>query len=403
MSTTDDTLIFLTLNEALQLVVIAPCLMLVAYLLICKRKSTSVAVPVLYFLVLGFGASYYAFPRLLSEMLPASVEIAFLGAESMIAGVSFLLIIQLIQNRPPPVQFWVIVLSVLASQLPFIYAAVEYPLLCLSANRCIDANTLYQLNHIIFSGALFLLLVVYVSRFLREVKRNKLGRAKYWLIILMIGFNLLLLVTQLLLVQESILLSEYVLVRTSIKLGFIYTAIVSLFRLYMENSLTEQKDAELTAYEQSVAKRLEKFFDEQKPYRDLEFGRASLADSLNVKEHVLSRIIKLHFQMSFSELSNGYRIADAKAMLTETNDPITSISFDSGFSSVTSFNRVFKDATALSPSAFRQEALKDDKKQATSRDDDLPKPGNGVKSESDGINSSRVAPPQVLKKSMVNT
>ncbi len=59
--------------------------------------------------------------------------------------------------------------------------------------------------------------------------------------------------------------------------------------------------------------------------------------------------------MSFSELMNQFRISEARQLLEDTDLPVTAISYDTGFRSITSFNRVFKDATGLAPSKYRSE------------------------------------------------
>lgn len=60
---------------------------------------------------------------------------------------------------------------------------------------------------------------------------------------------------------------------------------------------------------------------------------------------------------NFREFINYYRIEYAKNLLRnpeKKNEKISSIAFDSGFGSVTSFNIVFKKHTSTTPQLYRK-------------------------------------------------
>lgn len=57
---------------------------------------------------------------------------------------------------------------------------------------------------------------------------------------------------------------------------------------------------------------------------------------------------------TFLQFVNGYRLARATQLLTETDEPIEQIAFDSGFNNRRTFNRVFRDEYEMSPSDFRR-------------------------------------------------
>jgi two-component system response regulator YesN len=50
---------------------------------------------------------------------------------------------------------------------------------------------------------------------------------------------------------------------------------------------------------------------------------------------------------------NEYRVRDAQRLLAETNAPIQNIFEESGFNSITSFNRVFKELAGEAPKEYR--------------------------------------------------
>jgi AraC-like DNA-binding protein len=56
------------------------------------------------------------------------------------------------------------------------------------------------------------------------------------------------------------------------------------------------------------------------------------------------------------QLINGYRVQDAAVLIAQTDAPIKDIAEEAGFSSIATFNRVFKDITGKSPSAYRKDA-----------------------------------------------
>ena len=56
---------------------------------------------------------------------------------------------------------------------------------------------------------------------------------------------------------------------------------------------------------------------------------------------------------SVSHFINGYRIAEACRLLSETGKPVTAIMFDSGFQTKSNFNREFLKRTGTNPAEWR--------------------------------------------------
>ena len=69
----------------------------------------------------------------------------------------------------------------------------------------------------------------------------------------------------------------------------------------------------------------------------------TLSDDLYLSEGYLSRFFKKHYHMSFTAYLRQIRLANAMNELMYTDRPILEIALDNGFSSVSFFNRVFKD------------------------------------------------------------
>ncbi|MEW9798876.1 AraC family transcriptional regulator [Alteromonas sp. CYL-A6] len=86
-----------------------------------------------------------------------------------------------------------------------------------------------------------------------------------------------------------------------------------------------------------------------------------VANALGVSEYKISRAIRYHFDAdNFSHLVNQYRVAHAKALLVAAHSAqwsVLVIGLESGFSSLSSFNRAFKAIEGCSPNAYRQQYL----------------------------------------------
>jgi AraC-like DNA-binding protein len=101
-------------------------------------------------------------------------------------------------------------------------------------------------------------------------------------------------------------------------------------------------------------------FVEQHVYRDGELTVGSLAQRLAMPEYRLRKLI--HEQMgyrNFNALLHDYRIAEACRDLADPTKnalPILTIALTVGYNSINPFNRAFRDAKAMTPSAFRAQA-----------------------------------------------
>jgi AraC-like DNA-binding protein len=101
-------------------------------------------------------------------------------------------------------------------------------------------------------------------------------------------------------------------------------------------------------------------FVEQHVYRDGELTVASLALKLAMPEYRLRKLIheKLGYR-NFNALMHEYRIAAACRDLadpTKNSLPILTIALTVGYNSINPFNRAFRDAKAMTPSAYRARA-----------------------------------------------
>lgn len=79
-----------------------------------------------------------------------------------------------------------------------------------------------------------------------------------------------------------------------------------------------------------------------------------VAQSLNMTESTLSRLIKKRTGKSFVNFLNDYRIGFACRWLTETNQSVSEIADRCGFYNISNFNRIFKKNKGCTPIEYRQ-------------------------------------------------
>ncbi len=79
---------------------------------------------------------------------------------------------------------------------------------------------------------------------------------------------------------------------------------------------------------------------------------SSVATALGYSSTHISHLFADKFKIGFSKFISTMRIEDAKKML-RGDKSITQIALDCGFGSMRNFNRVFKEATGMTPSDYR--------------------------------------------------
>ena len=89
----------------------------------------------------------------------------------------------------------------------------------------------------------------------------------------------------------------------------------------------------------------------------------SLADTLYLSEGYLSRYFKKIYNMSFSAYLRQVRLSHAMSELMYTDKAILQIALDNGFSSISFFNKVFKEEYGKSPSHIRNRAIEMEQKE----------------------------------------
>ena len=79
-----------------------------------------------------------------------------------------------------------------------------------------------------------------------------------------------------------------------------------------------------------------------------------LASLAGYSKYHFSRIFKQYNSMSYIQYINAKRIKMAERLLMDSNLPITEVAMRSGFSSLATFNRTFKEIKHCTPTDFQK-------------------------------------------------
>jgi AraC-like DNA-binding protein len=103
--------------------------------------------------------------------------------------------------------------------------------------------------------------------------------------------------------------------------------------------------------------RITNMMTEKKEYLNENLSLRDLASHLDADPNLISFILNNHMSSNFYDFVNRYRIDEVKNKL---NDPafkhltLLGIALESGFNSKTTFNRIFKQVTGVTPSEFQK-------------------------------------------------
>ena len=118
---------------------------------------------------------------------------------------------------------------------------------------------------------------------------------------------------------------------------------------YESSALTE-------AQKQRYLAQLQAHMDQAQPYLDQQLTLSTLADQLGLNSKYLSQVINEKLDQNFLDFINGYRVAQAQALL---RDPayrpytVVAIAHEVGFKSKSAFYTAFKKGTGVTPTAWR--------------------------------------------------
>jgi AraC-like DNA-binding protein len=110
-----------------------------------------------------------------------------------------------------------------------------------------------------------------------------------------------------------------------------------------------------------VERQLQMLMKERNIYREMGLTIGQLADMLELPEYRLRRIINAGLgYRNFNDYLNSFRIQEAGQRLadpSQVEEAVLNIALDSGFRSLSSFNKAFREAYGVTPTRYRQQKL----------------------------------------------
>lgn len=137
----------------------------------------------------------------------------------------------------------------------------------------------------------------------------------------------------------------------------------------------QAQDAALDSRDRALAQRLRALMVAEQLHRDPALTLSRLAQRLEVPEHRLRRVIHIvEGKRNFSAWLNALRIDDVKAGL-DGEGTILKLALAAGYSSLSVFNRAFRESEGMTPTAWR----------AARRD--MPRPARTAKTSASAANA----------------
>ncbi len=138
---------------------------------------------------------------------------------------------------------------------------------------------------------------------------------------------------------------------------FMYS--LALYGLLRRSTILIPKKAADSTVDKNRTQQIVRLMQEEKLYKNPDLSLPLLAQKVSLPTNELSRIINNGLHKTFTDFVNDFRIAEVKErLLKEEDDKFTllGIALDAGFSSKTTFNRVFKERTGMAPKFFKKKA-----------------------------------------------
>jgi len=300
------------------------------------------------------------------------VETVTWSLSSALPAATYLLVVQL-ADRVLPARRHAYVLAIPALAIPLIHLASflgEGAAICGAGlgGFCLPiapSMTVYE----VVTGAAVLLLVM-STRGARIAALRQAGgsRARAYLMLAIMALQGLMLALDLAGLSGLVAAPRAGLAAAVLQVTMIYLLGSALFRLPPEQARArtpavaarqtagaiDRAASALDDAEAALLARIQGLMTLDKLYQEPGFSRRQLAEELGVPEHRVTRAINDGLGQSFTEMVNAHRVDEATDLLAQGELSVTEIAFAVGFNSLATFNRVFKQKTGMSPSAYRR-------------------------------------------------
>lgn len=123
-------------------------------------------------------------------------------------------------------------------------------------------------------------------------------------------------------------------------------------------SLHERNNVKSIKSGNHIINQLHSLMEEKQVFKDAELKISDLAHMLGSNRTYVSHIINEEMQTTFNDFVNTYRVKYAEELLRSDKSelmPLSDIGLDSGFSSSSTFYRIFKNKNGVSPGVYRNQ------------------------------------------------
>lgn len=128
----------------------------------------------------------------------------------------------------------------------------------------------------------------------------------------------------------------------------------------VEDSVPNKTDRKLLDEKQKemLSETIFKYLKSKKPYLNPDYSLQMMADDLLISREKLSYLINTGQKKNFYKFINEFRIEEVKERLQNpryNHYTVLGIGLECGFNSKSSFNRIFKEDTGLTPTEFKKQ------------------------------------------------
>lgn len=128
-----------------------------------------------------------------------------------------------------------------------------------------------------------------------------------------------------------------------------------------DEEVVPASDAVLTTEQHmAIVAELDDLMRGKQLYKDMELNLKRIARRLRKPPRQVSEAVNRCCGTSVSVYVNNFRVEEACRLLCQTDEPVTHITFASGFLTKSNFNREFLRVTGMSPKAFRSQMITSD-------------------------------------------
>ena len=162
--------------------------------------------------------------------------------------------------------------------------------------------------------------------------------------------------------QEGWAYSLILLLLLSLSARLVFQVLSNPAMLLRSQAFTKYAGSDLAPGEaELILQRLDQLFSHERLHADPDLSLEQLARRVGASPRHVSQAVNDHFALNVPTLINDRRVLDAARQLIEDRElPVTTIMFDCGFGSKTSFLRAFKRRFGLTPSEYRDQTLPDE-------------------------------------------